>query len=94
MRQIASGVVINCEVKPKSKVFAVTWAGDILNISLTAAAVENRANKEIVETLHEIFKRPKNQIEIIAGSKSRTKSVLIKGISEQEARNRLTEIKD
>ncbi|EIJ87709.1 uncharacterized protein NEPAR06_0864 [Nematocida parisii] len=92
MRVAETGVVISCEVKPKCKFFMVEWANDILYISLTEMAIENRANKEVIETFHEIFRRPRSTIKIIAGLKSRAKSVLLENITEEEARKDLNKL--
>ncbi|KAH9385107.1 uncharacterized protein NEMAJ01_0003 [Nematocida major] len=94
MRATESGVIINCEVKPKSKVFSLSWAGDILSISLTSIPIENRANREVIETVHKILRRPKNQVSILGGGKSRSKSVLVDGITEEEARSLLSQINE
>lgn len=86
MRKVEGGVVIEIEVKLKSKGDLVEWAEDKLTLSVNSAAVENKANKEVVERMSKIFKRGKNQIKIIGGNKSKTKSVLIEGIEEEEVK--------
>ena len=48
-------------------------------VSLTAPALEGRANKALIEYLAEYFSVKKNQIEIIKGLKSRNKTVNIHG---------------
>lgn len=92
MRQKEKGIVVSCEVKPNSKNSSIEWVENTLNISVTSLAVENKANKEVIETLHKIFKRPKSQIRVIAGSKSRSKSIFIEGITEKEAADVLDKI--
>ncbi|KAI5190391.1 uncharacterized protein NEMIN01_1015 [Nematocida minor] len=92
MRETETGVIINCEVKPKSKVFSIAWSDDVLNISVTSMAVENKANKEVVEILHNLFKVPKNRIKIVSGHKSKSKSVLVEEINKEDAKNKLEKI--
>ncbi|EHY64819.1 hypothetical protein NERG_02222 [Nematocida ausubeli] len=92
MRVTARGIVIDCEVKTKCKIFSVEWTNNTLYMSLNSMAVENKANKEVIESVHEIFKVPKAQISIIAGHKSKIKAVLVENITEDAARHILSQI--
>lgn len=74
------GVVLEAHVKPRSKIFSVQ-VGDEIVIFCRNPPVEGKVNKELVKELSKIFKR---KVDIISGSHSRTKKILIRDISEAE----------
>ena len=61
-----------------------------LKIRLQAPAVENRANEALVEYLAQLLKRPKSAVRILAGERSRTKRVEIRGVTKQQVFGLLT----
>ncbi len=60
-----------------------------LRIRLGAPPVEGAANKECVKLLAKLFDVPKSRVEIIQGHKSRHKTILLRGVTTQEAREKL-----
>ena len=58
--------------------------GGALKIRLQAPAVENRANEALVEFLAHLLKTPKSAVRILAGERSRTKRVEIRGVTKQQ----------
>ena len=58
--------------------------GGALKIRLQAPAVENRANEALVEFLAHLLKTPKSAVRILAGDRSRTKRVEIRGVTKQK----------
>jgi uncharacterized protein (TIGR00251 family) len=55
-----------------------------LKIRLQAPAVENRANEALVEFLAHLLKTPKSAVRILAGDRSRTKRIEIRGVTRQQ----------
>ena len=55
-----------------------------LKIRLRAPALENRANEALCEFLANLLKRPKSAVRILGGDRSRTKRVIIDGVSCQQ----------
>jgi uncharacterized protein len=55
-----------------------------LKIRLQAPAVENRANEALVEFLAHLLKTPKSAVRILAGDRSRTKRIEIRGVTKQQ----------
>src|SRR5438445_8312907 len=55
-----------------------------LKIRLRAPALENRANEALCEFLADLLKRPKSAVRILGGDRSRTKRVIIDGVSCQQ----------
>jgi uncharacterized protein (TIGR00251 family) len=79
------GTTLNLFVTPKSKkiVFPAginNWRKSI-EISVTASADENKANKEVIKTVASFFDKAMTDVFVASGSKNRTKIVLVKGVS-------------
>ncbi|MGA2098608.1 MAG: DUF167 domain-containing protein [Candidatus Acidiferrum sp.] len=55
-----------------------------LKVRLQAPAVEDRANEALVELLAHLLKTPKSAVRILAGDRSRTKRVEIRGVTKQQ----------
>jgi len=56
----------------------------VLKIRLRVPALENRANEALCEFLANLLKRPKSAVRILGGDRSRTKRVIIDGVSCQQ----------
>ena len=68
---------INIRVIPNSKKESIVMNKEKLKIHLKAKAINNEANKSLIEFLAEYFNKRKNEIKIIHGLKSRDKIVEI-----------------
>ena len=55
-----------------------------LKIRLRAPALENRANEALCEFLANLLKRPKSAVRILSGDRSRTKRVIVDGVSRRQ----------
>ena len=58
--------------------------GEIFKVKLTAPPLEGMANKALIKLLSKRLRISKKSIEIIAGEKSRLKSIRIHGLSMEE----------
>jgi hypothetical protein len=77
------GIIIDVKVEPRaSRTEVLGIHGNALKVKLTAPPVEGRANKQLIEVLSEYFGLKKRQLEVIGGSASRRKTVLITGVEE------------
>ena len=86
VRETQEGVVISITVVPRAKVSKIMGFHDGLpKIALAAPATEGRANDELVRFLKEFLRIPSRNIQLIRGDTSRRKSVLLVGISLEEA---------
>jgi uncharacterized protein len=63
--------------------------GDALKIKIQAPALEGKANEALRDFLAERLDLPTNAIELVAGHKSRDKTVAITGLNTDEVRARL-----
>ena len=84
-RQVKEGWVLAVHLTPNASRNEVTGVEKIdgkaarLKVKVTKVPEKGKANKALCELLAKYFKLPKSSIEVISGSKSRTKSVLIRG---------------
>jgi uncharacterized protein len=67
----------------KSRICGVYNGG--LKVSLKAAPVDDAANRECCELFSKVFRIPPSRVHIIAGNTSRTKTVMLEGISSETA---------
>jgi uncharacterized protein (TIGR00251 family) len=65
--------------------------GDSLKVRLTSPALENRANRHLLEFLSEILDCPRSMIEISVGSRSKHKTVAVSGLSAQQILHRIAQ---
>ncbi len=69
-------VILNVRVIPRASKNAVGGRrGDAIVIRLAAPPVEGAANEALVDYLAQLFERPRRDIEILSGHKSRDKRV-------------------
>ena len=68
---------INVKIIPNSKKDAIVKDDGKLKIHLKARAVNNEANKYLIEVLAEYYNKRKTEIRIVKGFKSRNKVVEI-----------------
>jgi hypothetical protein len=60
-----------------------------LKVRLTAPPVEGEANKECVRFLARLLDVPRSSVSILQGLKSRSKTLLIRGVTPLEVQERL-----
>jgi uncharacterized protein (TIGR00251 family) len=65
--------------------------GKALKIRLTAPPLENRANLQLLEFLTKLLNLNKDQVSIVSGLRSRTKTVGILHLSRSELMDRLAQ---
>jgi uncharacterized protein (TIGR00251 family) len=81
------GVVINVKAQPRSSKAGVDGLlGDAVKVRIKCAPVDGRANKELVETLADVFNLPKNRVVFKSGETSRQKRILLAGVSADAVR--------
>lgn len=60
------------------------WQGDVLRVRVTAPPVEGKANEALVRLLASALGLPKSRVGIVAGAKSREKTVGIEGLTRDD----------
>lgn len=86
----SEGALLQIYVQPNATKTRLVGEHDArLKIALQAPPVDGAANEALVEFLAQLFGVPPKKIELVNGLKGRRKSVLIRGILENEIRTHL-----
>ena len=80
IKEVKDGLVLMLKVAPNSSRCEFVKVADEIKLKITAAPVDGKANKAVVDFLSKTFKVPKSYFEIIKGETSKEKSILIKNI--------------
>lgn len=84
------GVVLAIRAQPGARANAIRGLhGGAVKVAVKQVAEKGKANEAIVETLAALLGLGRSQVELVSGSSSRQKKVLIRGISAEELRQRL-----
>ena len=82
----AGGVTFTVRVIPRSSRNQVVGVqGDVLRVKLTAPPIEGAANAALIHFLADRLGLRKSAVSIVAGEKSRSKTVRVEGITQEEA---------
>ena len=75
-------MVLNVRAQPRSSRSGIDGAvGDAVKVRIRSAPVDGKANKELVETLADAFGIPKSSVVFKGGETSKTKRILLRGVS-------------
>lgn len=89
LEQEKGGVLINLKVIPNSDSFGIRgenqWRKQI-RVAVSSAAREGKANRELLDELESVLRR---EIEIVSGSRSREKRLIVKGATVEEVSEKL-----
>jgi uncharacterized protein len=90
LRATEQGVTLAVRVSPGARRTAVTGiygegAGAQLKVAVQAPPLDGRANQALAAFLAEMFSIDKNAVGLISGETSRSKVVLLRGVSMQRA---------
>jgi len=93
IRQYDDGVILALFVTPNAglTIFPAgynNWRKRI-EIKVTSAAKDNKANKEVIKTVATFFQTNEKNVSIVQGDKSREKNIVIKHISAEEIIHKL-----
>lgn len=64
------------------------WLGDSLKVRLQAPPTDGKANERLCAFLAETLALPKGAVALVSGASSRRKRVSIRGLSEQQVREK------
>jgi hypothetical protein len=85
------GIILHVRVQPNSsKTECVGEYNGMLKIKVASPPVDNAANKVLLATLAGAFGVSKNKLQLISGQQSKQKRVLIKGLSEKNIQEYLS----
>jgi hypothetical protein len=84
------GVIVEIYVQPRASRNEIAGMHQgRLKVRLTAPPVEGEANKECVRFLARLLDVPRSSVSILQGLKSRSKTLLIRGVTPLEVQERL-----
>jgi uncharacterized protein (TIGR00251 family) len=87
------GVVLRVRVQPRSsKTELAGMAGEFLRVRVNAAPVEGAANKACCVLLAKLFGIARGRVDVIAGTRSREKQILLRGVDAESALSRLSNL--
>ena len=87
------GVIVNVRAQPRSSRSGVDGVvADALKVRLRSAPVDGKANKELVETVADAFDLPKSRVKFKSGETSKTKRIILCGVSADEFETMLKSI--
>ena len=95
IREHPEGIIFKVLVQPRSsKNTIIGLHGDALKLKLTAAPVDNAANKMCIKFLAARLGVSKSRIEIILGHTSRSKQVLLRSDASMISENEYKQLRD
>jgi uncharacterized protein (TIGR00251 family) len=97
LRASAAGVTLAVRAQPGAKKTAITGiygegATAQLKIAVHAPPLEGRANLALIVFLAELFSLPKNAVELVSGELSRSKVLLLRGVTAEKAQRTLDDL--
>ncbi|TCD47915.1 DUF167 domain-containing protein [Chlorobium sp. N1] len=88
LREKKGSALLGVRVQPRSSKSAVSGPyGGMLKVSLKSAPVDDAANRECCRLLSKLFSISRERVSIVSGATSRSKSVMLEGLSVDEARH-------
>lgn len=90
LTETPEGVILNVKAQPRSSKSGLDGIlGDAIKVKIKCAPVDGKANKELVETLADVFDLPKSSVVFKSGETSKTKRILLKGVSAERVQREL-----
>ena len=85
--ETTEGTILNVKAQPRSSKAGVDgFLGDAVKVRIKCAPVDGKANKELVETLADVFGLPKSKVVFKSGETSKQKRILLTGVSADRVR--------
>ena len=84
------GVILNVRAQPRSSRAGLDGVvGDAVKVRIRSAPVDGKANKELIETLADAFGIAKSRVAFKSGETSKTKRILLSGLTAADIKERL-----
>jgi uncharacterized protein len=82
VKETGAGLVVRLHVQPRAKRCEITGVhNEALKVKVTAPPVDDAANRAIIEFFSTLLGLSKSDLQILAGGKSRDKTLQIRGLS-------------
>jgi uncharacterized protein len=92
LKESKNGLTFDIHVTPRASRAAIAGQDDALKVKVTALPVDGAANAACIKLLAKELRLKKSQLEILAGQKSRRKTILVHGITAAELARKIKEI--
>ena len=87
LTETPEGVILNVRAQPRSSRSGLDGVlGDAVKVRIRCAPVDGKANKELIETLADAFDLPKSAVAFKSGETSKTKRILLRGMTGERVR--------
>lgn len=88
------GTIVKVTVKPKSreKELVAELSKDVIVVNLKSPAREGKANSELIKRVAKALSISSSSITLVAGHKSREKTLLVQGMSQEDIEQRLSTV--
>ena len=84
-------MVLNVRAQPRSSRSGIDGLiGDAVKVRIRCAPVDGKANKELIETLADAFDLSKSAVVFKSGETSKTKRILLRGLTASAVRSVLS----
>ncbi|MFW9797816.1 MAG: DUF167 domain-containing protein [Candidatus Thorarchaeota archaeon] len=92
--ETARGTLLRVIVRPNSKEknFVAYITPEAILVNLQSPAREGKANSELIKKLSKMLKVSTSEISLVAGHKTKEKTMLIVGMSAEELTNKLMNV--
>jgi uncharacterized protein (TIGR00251 family) len=88
----SDGVVFAVRVQPRASRDEISGVIEgAMKVRLQAPALEDRANESLCGYLAQLLKTPKSAVRILSGDRSRIKRIAVRGVTETEVLDLLTQ---
>lgn len=82
--------LLQVRVTPRAgRTEVIGWQGDVLRVRVAAPPVQGKANAALLRILADVLDVSVGALRIVRGESSRSKTVQIEGVSEEEVRQAL-----
>ena len=90
LRENSGGVLLTVRVTPRAGRNEWSgWHGGVPKIRLCAPPADGQANRALIAFVAEALDRPRSTLALVSGASSRTKTVLIRGVTAEAIRARI-----
>jgi len=86
LRETQKGLILDVYVKPRSREFRIVVEGDEIVVHCSEEPVGGRVNRELVKELSRLFDK---RVELVSGSSSRQKRLLVRDAEKNEVERAL-----
>lgn len=79
-----SYIILELHVKPNSKESKLVIQDEAIILYINATPMKGKANKELLQFMSKYFGLARNQIKIVAGTKSKTKTIRLSDLNQEQ----------